>query len=374
MRIAIVTSIPPDRENRGGPSGLIWEIEQFLTNSTAHDVTTIIVPVSGNKYVRQLHTWGRALRSLDIALDVYDKILVYPDFLLARLPKRYYKKITVLAPDASSMVGRRKYKQYRGDASVSWIKIWYQYLYAKNFLCFEKEHIPAVEHYLVVGKKDRLWLRRHLRDSDREIVKFLLHPLLSHSLLPLDISSMKRPHGRRFVFSGDMRYSYVGKNIIALAKCLSEESPSLVSKLDILVVGKNNKWIAELFSKETNAQVSYEAWVECYQDICVMGQDVHCVPLVAGGGTKNRVVTALGNGLELISTSVGVQNIPLSSGQSVYVCNSMQNFAAQMIMLQQEGAWNAHKMELAVQAAELFRQRVTDGFSVLLGQLWNEGA
>lgn len=374
MRIAIVTSIPPDRENRGGPSGLIWEIEQFLTNSTAHDVTTIIVPVSGNKYVRQLHTWGRALRSLDIALDVYDKIFVYPDFLLARLPKRYYKKITVLAPDASSMVGRRKYKQYRGDASVSWIKIWYQYLYAKNFLCFEKEHIPAVEHYLVVGKKDRLWLRRHLRDSDREIVKFLLHPLLSHSLLPLDISSMKRPHGRRFVFSGDMRYSYVGKNIIALAKCLSEESPSLVSKLDILVVGKNNKWIAELFSKETNAQVSYEAWVECYQDICVMGQDVHCVPLVAGGGTKNRVVTALANGLELISTSVGVENIPLSSGQSVYVCNSMQNFAAQMIMLQQEGAWNAHKMELAVQAAELFRQRVTDGFSVLLGQLWNEGA
>lgn len=374
MRIAIVTSIPPDRENRGGPSGLIWEIEQFLTNSTAHDVTTIIVPVSGNKYVRQLHTWGRALRSLDIALDAYDKILVYPDFLLARLPKRYYRKITVLAPDASSMVGRRKYKQYRGDASVSWIKIWYQYLYAKNFLCFEKEYIPAVEHYLVVGKKDRLWLRRHLRDSDREIVKFLLHPLLSHSLLPLDISSMKRPQGRRFVFSGDMRYSYVGKNIVALAKYLSEEDSSLVSKLHILVVGKNNKWIAELFSKETNAQVSYEAWVECYQDICVMGQDVHCVPLVAGGGTKNRVVTALANGLELISTSVGVENIPLSSGQSVYVCNSMQNFAAQMIMLQQEGAWNAHKMELAVQAAELFRQRVTDGFSVLLGQLWNEGA
>ena len=374
MRIAIVTSIPPDRENRGGPSGLIWEVEQFLTNNTTHDVTTIIVPVSGNKYVRQLHTWGRALRSLDIALDAYDKILVYPDFLLARLPKRYYKKITVLAPDASSMVGRRKYKQYRGDASVSWIKIWYQYLYAKNFLCFEKEYIPAVEHYLVVGKKDRLWLRRHLRDSNREIVKFLLHPLLSHSLLPLDIGSMKRPHGRRFVFSGDMRYSYVGKNIIALAKCLSEESPSLVSKLHIFVVGKNNKWIAELFSKETNAQVSYEAWVECYQDICVMGQDVHCVPLVAGGGTKNRVVTALANGLELISTSVGVENIPLSSGQSVYVCNSMQNFAAQMIMLQQEGAWNAHKMELAVQAAELFRQRVTDGFSVLLGQLWNEGA
>ena len=353
---------------------MIWEIEQFLTNNTTHDVTTIIVPVSGNKYVRQLHTWGRAVCAFDIALDVYDKILVYPDFLLARLPKRYYRKITVLAPDASSMVGRRKYKQYRGDASVSWIKIWYQYLYAKNFLCFEKEHIPAVEHYLVVGKKDRLWLRRHLRDSDREIVKFLLHPLLSHSLLPLDISSMKRPHGRRFVFSGDMRYSYVGKNIIALAKCLSEESPSLVSKLHIFIVGKNNKWLADLFSKETNAQISYEAWVERYQDICVMGQDIHCVPLVAGGGTKNRVVTALANGVELISTSVGVENIPLSSGQSVYVCNSMQNFAAQMIMLQQEGAWNAHKMELAVQAAELFRQRVTDGFSFLLGQLWNEGA
>ncbi|QNH54517.1 hypothetical protein H1B31_00630 [Selenomonas timonae] len=373
MRIAIVTSIPPDRENRGGPSGLIWEIEQFLTNSTAHDVTTIIVPVSGNKYVRQLHTWGRALRSLDIPLDVYDKILVYPDFLLARLPKRYYKKITVLAPDASSMVGRRKYKQYRGDASVSWIKIWYQYLYAKNFLCFEKEYIPAVEHYLVVGKKDRLWLRRHLRDSDREIVKFLLHPLLSHSLLPLDISSMKRPHGRRFVFSGDMRYSYVGKNIIALAQYLSEEDSSLVSKLHIFIVGKNNKWLADLFSKETNAQISYEAWVERYQDICVMGQDIHCVPLVAGGGTKNRVVTALANGVELISTSVGVENIPTSTGQNIYVCNSMRNFAKQMIISQQESVWDEQTMVCAIEEAEQFRQRVTCGFAALWPQIWNEG-
>lgn len=374
MRVAIVTSIPPDRENRGGPSGLIWEIEQYLKNHTSHDVTTITISESKNKYLRQFHTWGRALRPLNISLDAYDKVLVYPDFLLARLPRKYDTKITVLAPDASSMVGRRKYKQYQNDETVSWIKTVYQYLYAQNFLCFEKEYIPAVEHYLVVGKKDRLWLRSHLREEERGIVKFLLHPLLSHSLLPLDINSMKKPQGRRFVFSGDMRYSYVGKNIIALAKHLNEAPSSLVSQLHILVVGKNNKWIADLFSKETNARISYEAWVERYQDICIMGQDIHCVPLLAGGGTKNRVVTALANGVELISTSVGVENIPLSSGQSVYVCNSMQNFAAQMIMLQQEGAWNAHKMELAVQAAELFRQRVTDGFSVLLGQLWNEGA
>jgi hypothetical protein len=373
VRIAIVTSIPPDRENRGGPSGLIWEIEQYLKNHTSHDVTTITISESKNKYLRQLHTWGRALCPLNISLDAYDKLLVYPDFLLARLPRKYDTKITVLAPDASSMVGRRKYKQYQSDETVSWIKTVYQYLYAQNFLCFEKKYIPAVEHYLVVGKKDRLWLRRHLRDSDREIVKFLLHPLLSHSLLPLDISSMKRPQGRRFIFSGDMRYSYVGKNIIALAKYLSEEDSFLVSKLHIFIVGKNNQWIADLFSEATNARVSYEAWVEHYQDICVMGQDIHCVPLVAGGGTKNRVVTALANGVELISTSVGVENIPTSTGQNIYVCNSMRNFVKQMIISHQESLWDEQMMVCAIEEAEQFRQRVTCGFAALWPQIWNEG-
>lgn len=373
MRIAIVTSIPPDRENRGGPSGLIWEIEQFLKSNTTYDVTTITVHESKNKYVRQMHTWGRALRPLDISLDIYDKILVYPDFLLARLPKKYYAKITVLAPDASSMVGRRKYKQYQADASVSCIKVWYQYLYAQNYLCFEKTHIPAVEHYLVVGKKDRLWLRRNLSVEDRGIVKFLLHPLLTHSLLPLSVSAMKRRGGRRFVFSGDMRYSYVGKNIVALAKCLSEKDSSFVSKLQILVVGKNNQWIADLFSENTAAQVSYEAWIEHYQDICIMGQDVHCVPLLAGGGTKNRVVTALANGLELISTSVGVENIPVSSNQNIYVCNSMNDFVACMIRLQQQDTWDESDIVHATEAARQFRERVDVGFASLWSYLWNEG-
>lgn len=374
MRVAIVTSIPPDRENRGGPSGLIWEIEQYLKNHTSHDVTTITISESKNKYLRQFHIWGRALRPLNISLDAYDKVLVYPDFLLARLPRKYDTKITVLAPDASSMVGRRKYKQYQNDETVSWIKTVYQYLYAQNFLCFEKEYIPAVEHYLVVGKKDRLWLRSHLREEERGIVKFLLHPLLSHSLLPFDITSMKKPQGRRFVFSGDMRYSYVGKNIIALAKYLSEAPSSLVSQLHILVVGKNNKWIADLFSRETEAKISYEMWLERYQDICIMGQDIHCVPLLAGGGTKNRVVTALANGLELISTSVGVENIPVSSDQNVYICTSMRDFANCMIMLHQEPVWDKNKMVCAAKSAEQFRQRVTAGFSSLWAELWNEGA
>ena len=104
-----------------------------------------------------------------------------------------------------------------------------------------------------------------------------------------------------------------------------------------------------------------------------MGQDIHCVPLVAGGGTKNRVVTALANGVELISTSVGVENIPTSTGQNIYVCNSMRNFAKQMIISQQESVWDEQTMVCAIEEAEQFRQRVTCGFVALWPQIWNEG-
>ena len=337
MNLAIVTSIAPNKKNTGGPSGLIWEIQELLKQERNINIDTFIVNSSKNKYIAQLNTWGIYQGKYKNSLEKYDKILLYPDFLLGYMPSNILEKIIVLAPDASSMVGKRKYDVYMKDESINIIKKVYQYLYYKRFVFFEKKYIPKVNKYIVVGENDRDWLRSYLKiKSDKEKVVFLRHPLLSYSMVDLEQVKFSDIKDKRFIFAGDMRYSYVGKNIRDLAESLDKLLEKNNEKLSIIVVGKANKWIADIFSQVKYLNVEYFTWIEHYQDICQINRDVHCIPLSTGGGTKNRVLTAIANGLEVISTSIGVENIPIENLEKIFVYNDMKKFAEHMIISSEE--------------------------------------
>ena len=174
MNLAIVTSIAPNKKNTGGPSGLIWEIQELLKQKSDINVDTFIINSSKNKYIAQLNTWGFYREKYKNSLEKYDKILLYPDFLLGYMPSKILDKIIVLAPDASEYGWKRKYDVYMKDKSISIIKKLYQYLYYRRFVYLEKKYIPKVNKYIVVGENDRDWLRSYLRiKSDKEKVVFL---------------------------------------------------------------------------------------------------------------------------------------------------------------------------------------------------------
>lgn len=336
MNLAIVTLIAPNKKNTGGPSGLIWEIQELLKQKSDINVDTFIINSSKNKYIAQLNTWGFYRGKYKNSLEKYDKILLYPDFLLGYMPSKILDKIIVLAPDASSMVGKRKYDVYMKDKSISIIKKLYQYLYYRRFVYFEKKYIPKVNKYIVVGENDRDWLRSYLRiKSDKEKVVFLRHPLLSYSMVDLEQVKFSDSKDKRFIFAGDMRYSYVGLNIKEIADKVSDKLNRINKKINIIVVGKNNKWIADIFCKKKELNVEYYTWIENYQDICNINTDIHCVPLITGGGTKNRVLTALANGLNIISTNIGIENIPIEGLNNVKVANNMNTFTDEMIYFNQ---------------------------------------
>lgn len=367
MNLAIVTSIVPNKKNTGGPSGLIWEIQELLKQERDINIDIFIVNSSKNKYIAQLNTWGFYKGKYKNSLEKYDKILLYPDFLLGYMPSNILEKIIVLAPDASSMVGKRKYDVYMKDKSISIIKKIYQYLYYRRFIYFEKKYIPKVNKYIVVGENDRDWLRSYLKiNADKEKVVFLRHPLLSYSMVDLERVKFSDIKDKRFIFAGDMRYSYVGKNIRDLAENLDKLLEKNNEKLSIVVVGKSNKWIADIFSQVKYLNVEYFTWIEHYQDICQINRDVHCVPLIAGGGTKNRVLTAIANGLELISTSIGVENIPINGLDKVLVYNDMNIFAKYMIKYSNQKIENKEEFKDFIRSRLIFRKKVTDEFKITL--------
>ncbi|WP_018999417.1 glycosyltransferase [Megamonas rupellensis] len=366
MNLAIVTSIAPNKKNTGGPSGLIWEIQELLKQKSDINIDTFIVNSSKNKYIAQLNTWGIYQGKYKNSLEKYDKILLYPDFLLGYMPSNILEKIIVLAPDASSMVGKRKYDVYMKDESINIVKKVYQYLYYKRFVFFEKKYIPKVNKYIVVGENDRDWLQSYLKiNSDKEKVVFLRHPLLSYSMVDLEKIEVSNDKNKRFIFAGDMRYSYVGQNIKNLAENLNRLLEKNDDKLSIVVVGKANKWIADIFSQVRYLNVEYFTWIEHYQDICQINRDVHCIPLIAGGGTKNRVLTAIANGLEIISTKIGTENIPIKGLTNVFICENMNEFANKMIK-QSNYYLTEENSKILIKERLIFRKNITKEFHILL--------
>lgn len=368
LNILVVTTIVPDKRNVGGPSGIIWEVIEFLEKQ-GYGIDICNIRKDQSFVQSQLHIMGLVNYDLSnfkqLQKDVmsYDWIILYPDVLVASIPKRLLAKVIVLAPDATSMVRIRKCRMYPLDSVKNGIRKLYQYIFYHSFLHIERKYINQVHRYMVVGINDRRWLRFHIPKSAWNKVVFLRHPLLSHSMSDLHAiasSDLSDDAGLRFVFAGDLSYSYVGNSIREIAASLAKNKVPL----HILVVGKRNKWVNDEFIQYggESLKVDFIPWVENYQDVCRIGLDVHCMPLISGGGTKNRTVTAIANGLEVITTSIGAENIILDCVDHVTICQDMKDFADKMIQIHKRGLLTYEEIQKLLKKRTKFRYETTKEF------------
>lgn len=364
-KILIVTAIPPDKLNRGGPSGLIWEIIEALKEYNTVEV--LVVHKSG---------WQQRLMQLGICYGkIYEeafrqasKILVYPNVAFACIPEQHHKKVMTLGPDSTSMVFKRFYRIAQGSKRVKYL------LYYFWFLRFEKNLLKKVHTVLVVGQLDARWLRYISRAQGRSSkIAFLPHPLLSGSIAEIDLQAMvgentRIQKNRRLVFAGDMSQQYVGDYLPMVVKCLRQKK--INETINVIVVGKYNHWIYELLKTVDYLNVEYRTWVENYQEICRLGQDIHCVPLAAGAGTKNRVLTAIANGMEIISTPIGLESVLLGEEDKilVHLAKSPEIFADKMLLLSKSEV--DEKLWLrAIENRKTFREAVQYRFKKALQEI-----
>lgn len=334
-KILILTSIKPDPLNGGGhPSGLIWEIIKiFKENNIGIDV--FIKEESMNKFYRVFHRYGIYLKKINMDFSSYEKILVYPENLVFVVSKNFRKKIIVLGPDSPSLRDARIYREMKRNG-ISILETCLKGIYYNIAKYHEYRTLKQVQLFLLVGKTDKFWMIKNPYIKNKlylkEKIKFLRHPILSKvvkkKLKKEDIEK------KRFIFSGDLNYKFNNRFITGIAIELKKFN-NVLSKnfLNIVVVGKKNKWISDLFKDIEICDVNYIEWIENYNDVCVVGQDVHCLPLLVGAGTKNRTLTAIANGLEIITTSVGIENIMYKDLTSIYITNNTKYFVKYMIYL-----------------------------------------
>ena len=292
--VLILTSIKPNKHNKNGPSGLIWECQSLL-NQYCYNCDLLII-----KDRNKLNKLGIYLKKINIEkIDKYDIILIYPFHIYFKLDKKARSKTIVLGPDSPSLLFKRFYNVSKGINKI-------KYFILKNwFLYKERKMLKNVSKFLVVRENDSRWLKYNHFNYSKKIF-YLTHPILTSVVETISKVSVNCEKYKKYmlIFSGDMSKKYVGDFINEFSLYINKVN------LDILIVGKNNKWIYELFKIKCNRnKVQYIEWIDNYNCICNPKYHIHIVPLIAGAGTKNRVLTACAMGVPVFSTFIGLENI-----------------------------------------------------------------
>lgn len=330
--VAIITSIEPSPINAGGlPSGLIWEIIETLKENNVECDVYVYPESKGLKINRILNRYGFYLKKCNLIFNKYDKIIVYRGNMGLFIPYKYRNKIIAIGPDSVSITEARLYKESRCVIRKLMKGIYYQI--AKFY---EYRILKDINSYIVVGNTDRKWMHYNFFIKDniflKEKIQFMRHPILRNVIfkeLNFDsVNIMKK----RFVFSGDFDERFNRRFLMDIFNILSE-NVKLDNKMNFIIIGKKNKWIFNELRKIKNFEVEYTEWIDDYKDVCIIGRDVHCLPMLVGAGTKNRTLIALGNGLEIITTPIGIENIPYKGLTSIYITKNAKIFAEYMLQV-----------------------------------------
>lgn len=319
--LVFITSIAPHPENRGGPSGLPWEIIKELKQA-GWDVRVQLVPLATGPVRLRLMQLGVHLSNLDIEREGADAYIAYPFYLGRLIPYRLRPRTIVLGPDASSMLYARfariesGWRRWRSLCLVQWFALQERWV-AKHFAGMA-----------VVGRNDTRWLRQVIGTSAFRAL-YIPHPVLRSVANPTP--SKGKELKPRLVFAGDLSRKYVGDffdtlDFVTIAKTLHS------ADCQVLVVGKGNRAVHDTIADHLPS--SYITWIDDYSTLCDPMRDMHVIPLMAGAGTKNRTLTALAMNVIMISTPIGTENIDATvlSAASVHRFRSSADFSHALIL------------------------------------------
>lgn len=227
----------------------------------------------------------------------YDCVITYPFQMSALDFVNFYGKIYTIAVDSATMVFSRALLNH--DSIVYRIASYIR-------LC----GIRKIDNYIAriskkiytVGKSDAE-AYNVFYNAD---ATFIPHPVIDKAFKQAKKPSWNGSDKLNICFTGSLSGFYVGNLLRNICKEISAED--LSNKVNIYFLGKNidNKAISYL--NKAGYSVKCIDFVESYEAF-LTEMHIMLVPLIVGAGTKNRVITAIGVGLDVIGTSVAMENI-----------------------------------------------------------------
>lgn len=184
---------------------------------------------------------------------------------------------------------------------------------------------------------ERAWLPRFSQvlttsASDAEAARGIA-PSAHIAVYPNAVPWVPRPQAQDqevVVFSGNMEYH---PNLGAVRFFRAEVWPLLRQRWPTLVwrlVGKNPAAVSRFTSGDTRIEVTGEV-DDAVRELA--RARVAVVPLLAGSGTRFKILEAWSAGLAVVSTTIGAEGLPAHGGENILIADSGPVFAAAVTRL-----------------------------------------
>jgi polysaccharide biosynthesis protein PslH len=178
----------------------------------------------------------------------------------------------------------------------------------------ETEWLPKFTFLLAASDRDANLLRDISPDS-----KVTVYP----NSIPLAAAPARREEDM-IVFSGNLEYH---PNVDAVRYFRREIWPDLRNRWPGLVwrlVGKNPQAVAKITSGDERIELSGPV-DDAIQELA--RAKVAIVPLLAGSGTRVKIIEAWAAGVPVVSTSIGAEGLPVRAGEHLLLADDPQAFA-----------------------------------------------
>jgi glycosyltransferase involved in cell wall biosynthesis len=219
---------------------------------------------------------------------------------------------------------------------------WYLGSQLRKLARFERETLRAVDAVSVVSAQEAHMVAAVAPHTDQAVIPNGVDPAF------FDISRHPRPY--RVVSVGSLDWL---PNVEGLRWFLDEVWPSVLEArpdATFHMVGRNPQ---RALLRQVCRGVSVAGSVADIREH-VRDAAAFVVPLLAGGGTRLRVLEAMAMRVPIVSTRVGVEGIECTHGQHVLVADAAEDFAHQLIALLDRGEL---RESLAMEGRQLVERR-----------------
>lgn len=243
--------------------------------------------------------------------------------------RRYISKTRKLCPRAKifyyphDLHYLRLERQYRQTGNV---KILAQSLKSKKI---EVQNSKQADTTIVLSREESILLSKELPGQSIDIL-----PLIQSDPGPDDIAHP--PSNSNIIFVGGFNHAPNEDGVMWFANSILPRIVQVVPAAHFYIVGPNPPRHVQALQSNSISVCGYVENLE----LLLLSMRVSVVPLRFGAGLKGKIGTALRSGIPVVSTAIGVEGMPITSGKDLIKVSSSNDFADAVIdILANDSTW-----------------------------------
>jgi glycosyltransferase involved in cell wall biosynthesis len=243
----------------------------------------------------------------------------------------------------------------------------------QRMLRFERDALARFDLVLTVSDADRQTFRRLYPGALRGPVHVVQTGVDTEYFRPMSVNGdgARLDATKHIVFTGSMDWLpnedgmlYFVREILPLIR-RAEPSATLS------IIGRAPTPAVKRLAEEPGIEVTGR--VDDVRPHVAAGS-VYVVPLRIGGGTRLKIFEAMAMGKAVVSTTIGAEGLPVTSGRDIAIADEPQRFADAVVTLMRDAAMR-ERLEQAARALVVERydwSAVANDFEDALGRVCGE--